>query len=145
MRSMTPDVSYQALVEEVNRLNERVARIEAALFADQNGRDPAAADAGYPSGPAGPIPDVTANGPTPGALASIAIDLKRIADHVAPPPADIIGTADVAALLGCKPPNVGYLIRSGKIPKNCIVPGSGNGSYWRFYRAQIEKWRETRG
>ena len=34
------------------------------------------------------------------------------------------------------------MVRIGKIPKSCIVPGAGKGKQWRFYRSKIDKWIE---
>ena len=67
-------------------------------------------------------------------LAQIANALKRIADHVDPPPPDIIGTDYIANKLGCTKVWVAKMAAEGMIPKNCIVPGTGIGKPWKFYR-----------
>jgi hypothetical protein len=77
-------------------------------------------------------------------VAQVAHALTRIADHFDPPPPDIVGTPYVARKLGCTTVWVTDMIRSGKIPKSCVVPGSGNGRPWKLYRRHIEKWIETR-
>jgi hypothetical protein len=77
-------------------------------------------------------------------LDSIAENLARIADALAPPTPDIVGSPHVAKLLGCTTVWVAELARRGEIPKNCIVPGTGNGKPWKFYRCQIDRWIESR-
>jgi len=73
-------------------------------------------------------------------LAVIASSLKRIADHVGPPPPDIIGTDYIADKLGCTKVWVAKMAAEGMIPKNCIVPGTGIGKPWKFYRSRIDPW-----
>jgi hypothetical protein len=77
-------------------------------------------------------------------LAEIGSDLKRVADHFDPPPPDIIGTPHLARRLGCTPTWIAQLVRSGEIPKGCIVPGSGKGRQWKFYRRRVEEWLANR-
>jgi hypothetical protein len=74
------------------------------------------------------------------ALAEVHTDLKRIADHFDPQPADIVGTTYVANKLGCTSTWIAQMVRDGEIPKGCLVPGSGNGRQWKFYRRRIEEW-----
>ena len=57
---------------------------------------------------------------------------------------DKVDTAYVAQLLGCTTVWVAEQARSGLIPLNCIVPGTGNGKPWKFYRMKIETWLKTR-
>jgi hypothetical protein len=71
-------------------------------------------------------------------------DLKRIADHFDPQPADIVGTAYLANKLGCTSTWIAQMVREGTIPKGCIVPGSGDGRQWKFYRRRIEAWLASR-
>ena len=73
-------------------------------------------------------------------LAVIANSLKRLADHVDPPPPDIIGTDYIADKLGCTLVWVAKMAAGGIIPKNCIVPGTGIGKPWKFYRSRIDPW-----
>lgn len=73
-------------------------------------------------------------------IATIAASLKRIADHFDPPPPDIIGTDYIADRLGCTVVWVAKMASEGKIPKNCIVPGTGIGKPWKFYRSRIDHW-----
>ncbi|OAI41508.1 hypothetical protein AYO40_00295 [Planctomycetaceae bacterium SCGC AG-212-D15] len=75
---------------------------------------------------------------------SIAESLARIADHVAPLPSDIVGTPYIAQRLGCTTSWITELIKTGEIPKNCIVEGTGNGKPWKFHRRAIEEWIKTR-
>jgi hypothetical protein len=77
-------------------------------------------------------------------LAEIGADIKRLADHFAPAPSDIIGTPHLANRLGCTPTWIAQMVRSGEIPKGCIVPGSGKGKQWKFYRLRIEEWLASR-
>lgn len=77
-------------------------------------------------------------------LASIAENLRRLADAHGPPPSDKATSRDVANLLGCTTTWVADMVRQGIIPKNCLVPGTGTGKPWKFYRALIEKWIESR-
>ena len=73
-------------------------------------------------------------------LAEVQADLKRIADHFDPQPADIVGTPYLANKLGCTSTWIAQMVRSGEIPKGCLVPGSGKGRQWKFYRRRIEEW-----
>jgi len=73
-------------------------------------------------------------------IAEVQADLKRLADHFAPQPADIVGTPYLASKLGCTPTWIAQMVRSGEIPKSCVVPGSGQGRQWKFYRGRIEDW-----
>ncbi len=70
--------------------------------------------------------------------------MRRIADALAPPPPDIVGTAHVAALLGCTTVWVAEMARAGHLPPGCIVPGTGNGKPWKFYRGKVEGWIASR-
>lgn len=74
------------------------------------------------------------------AMERIAVSLERIANKLDPPPSDKVGTAYVAEKLGCTTTWIAEMIRKGQIPPSCIVPGSGNGKVWRFYRQRIEEW-----
>jgi hypothetical protein len=87
----------------------------------------------------------------PSQLARIAdaIDLLvesacRIADQIAPEPPAHVGTPYVARHLGCTTVWVAEQARDGHIPSNCIIPGTGNGKPWKFYRARIDAWIEAR-
>lgn len=70
--------------------------------------------------------------------------LARIADHFDPPPPDKIGTPYVAERLGCTTDWIAVLVRNGDIPASCIVPGTGNGRPWKFYRSLTDQWIEKR-
>jgi hypothetical protein len=85
------------------------------------------------------------NGGGDGALlAVIASSLKRIADHVDPPPPDIVDTTYIADKLGCTKVWVAQMALDKLIPPSCIVPGTGNGKPWKFYRSRIDPWIEMR-
>jgi hypothetical protein len=77
-------------------------------------------------------------------LGRIATSLERIANKLDPPPSDKVGTSYVSDKLGCTTTWVAEMIRKGHIPPSCIVPGSGNGKVWRFYRTRIDAWIESR-
>ena len=77
-------------------------------------------------------------------MANIANDLRRIADHFDPPPSDIVDTPYIGHLLGVTTTRIAQLVRSGEIPKACIVPGTGDGRPWKFYRRRMEEWLAKR-
>ena len=77
-------------------------------------------------------------------LAELQADLKRIADHFDPQPADIVGTPYLADKLGCTSTWIAQMVRSGEIPKGCLVPGTGKGRQWKFYRRRIEEWMASK-
>jgi hypothetical protein len=72
------------------------------------------------------------------ALEDLVEESHRIADHIAPAPGDIVGTPFLAQQLGCSVVWAAEMARNGQIPRNCIVPGTGNGRPWKFRRRQIE-------
>ena len=77
-------------------------------------------------------------------LLEVQAELKRIADHFDPQPADVVGTPYLANKLGCTSTWIAQMVRSGEIPKGCLVLGSGNGRQWKFYRRRIEEWLASR-
>lgn len=77
-------------------------------------------------------------------LSSIDRSLKRIADKVDPPADRIVGTDYIARQLGCTETWIAEQARDGVIPKSCVVPGTGNGRPWKFYREKVEEWLKTR-
>jgi hypothetical protein len=68
---------------------------------------------------------------------------RRIADRLDPPPPDIVGTDYPAARLGCTETWIAEQARDGKLPPQCIVPGTGRGRPWKFYRTHIDAWLLT--
>lgn len=78
------------------------------------------------------------------ALENVQAQLLRIADHFDPPPPDKVGTPYIADRLGCTTVWVTEMVRSGEIPQGCILSGTGNGKPWKFHRARIDEWLETR-
>lgn len=78
------------------------------------------------------------------AWSSMAQSLARIADRLDPPPPEVIDSTFVAERLGCTTTWIADLARRHQIPVNCIVPGSGNGKPWKFYRMKIDAWLATR-
>lgn len=89
-----------------------------------------------------PIPDAPAA--VVAHIASIAEDIRRIADHLVPPPSAYMDSPELAQRLGCTTTWVAEMARDGRIPKSCIVVGTGNGKPWKFHRAHIEKWLAVR-
>jgi hypothetical protein len=77
-------------------------------------------------------------------LERIAESLERIANKLDPLPGDKVGTRYVAEKLACSTIWITELIRKGEIPPGCIVPGTGNGKVWKFYRKRIDDWIATR-
>lgn len=75
---------------------------------------------------------------------AISKSIDRIAAKLDPPPSDIVGTAYIADRLGCTVTWVSETAREGKIPTNCVVPGTGNGKPWKFYRTRIDVWLASR-
>jgi hypothetical protein len=76
--------------------------------------------------------------------ACIGIDLKRIADHFDPPPPDKVGSDYIASRLGCTTTWVADMVRRGEIPPHCVVPGTGSGKPWKFFRSRIDSWITSR-
>ena len=78
------------------------------------------------------------------AIDEVTAEMHRVANHVAPEPGDIVGTPYLAQQLGCSVVWAGEMARNGQIPKHCIVPGSGHGKPWKFYRRQLGDWLNKR-
>lgn len=76
----------------------------------------------------------------PEAIVTIAGALTRIADHFNPPAPDIVDSVYVSQKLGCTTTWIADLARNSRIPASCLVPGTGDGKPWKFYRAKIETW-----
>jgi hypothetical protein len=74
----------------------------------------------------------------------IAQSLVRIADALAPLPEEIVGTPYVAKRLGCTTVWVAEMVRRGEVPEGCLVPGTGTGKPWKFYRDKIDAWLTKR-
>jgi len=70
--------------------------------------------------------------------------LRRIADAIAPEPEAVVGSPYVAGKLGCTTTWVSEMVRSGEVPKGCVVPGTGNGKPWKFYRDKVDAWIASR-
>ena len=71
-------------------------------------------------------------------LTVIADNLKRIADHFNPAPADIVDSPHVARLLDCTTTWIADMARQGGIPGSSIVPGSGTGKPRKFSRGSLK-------
>lgn len=74
------------------------------------------------------------------ALERMAGAAEEIARHLDPTPPEIVKSRYIAEKLGCSVKWVGDMARTGVIPKQCIVGGTGDGKQWRFYRSKIDKW-----
>jgi hypothetical protein len=77
-------------------------------------------------------------------LAAIADAVTRIADHLAPSPANIVGSKYIADRLNCTTTWVSRMATTGEIPRRCIVPGTGKGRLWKYYRKQVDEWLDNR-
>jgi hypothetical protein len=77
-------------------------------------------------------------------ISGVAADIRRIADVLDPAPPDLVGTPYVAQKLGVTTTWVADMVRRGEIPVSCLVPGTGNGKPWKFFRVQIDKWIGSR-
>lgn len=72
------------------------------------------------------------------------VALERLADHLAPKPPDIVGTPYLAQKLDCSKQWITEMIRTGDLPADAIVVGTGNGKPWKFHRHLIDKWIKNR-
>jgi hypothetical protein len=70
--------------------------------------------------------------------------VERIADRLDPPPADIVDSRWVADRLGCTTTWIAELVRTGEVPRPCVVQGTGNGKPWKFHREKVEAWLAAR-
>ena len=77
-------------------------------------------------------------------VASLSEAVVRVADHLVPPAASIVGSKYVADRLGCSTTWVGRMAFRGMIPRKCVVSGTGNGRLWKFHRNQIDDWLAAR-
>jgi len=78
-------------------------------------------------------------------LERIAIATQAIARAQRPGPQEpVVGTPFLARQLGCSFVWAAEMARKGEIPKSCILPGTGNGKPWKFYRERIEEWLNKR-
>jgi hypothetical protein len=77
-------------------------------------------------------------------LTSVATSLARIADHLVPSPAVVVGSRYIADRLGCTTVWVAEMARRGEVPRHCVVPGTGSGKPWKFYRERIDTWIASR-
>jgi hypothetical protein len=77
-------------------------------------------------------------------LPSIDRSLKRIADKLDPNDDKPVGTPYVAQRLGTTTTWVAEMARTHVIPKSCLVAGTGVGKPWKFHKAKIDEWLESR-
>lgn len=71
-------------------------------------------------------------------------DVRRIADHLCPPPDALVDTQYLATKLGVTVERISQIVRAGEIPKQCVVDGTGNGKPWKFHRRPTEAWLRSR-
>jgi len=71
-------------------------------------------------------------------------EVRRISNHFDPPASEVVGTDYLAKALGCTQTWIAELVRTGEIPPSCIVPGTGNGKPWKFYRRKLDRWMRER-
>lgn len=76
----------------------------------------------------------------------IAVDefFREIASTAIKPSPEIVGTPYVSERLGCTSIWITEMVRREVIPPACIVPGTGNGKPWKFYRLRIDEWIRRR-
>jgi hypothetical protein len=74
------------------------------------------------------------------AMEALLGESRRVADHVVPTVGEVVGTPYLAKHLGCSVVWAAEMARTGQIPKYCVVPGTGNGKPWKFFRERIEEW-----
>jgi Helix-turn-helix domain len=55
-----------------------------------------------------------------------------------------VGSRYIADRLGCTTVWVAEMARSGEVPRHCVVPGTGSGKPWKFYRERIDAWIASR-
>jgi len=77
-------------------------------------------------------------------MPEVVSDVQRVLNDIAPPPSGVVGTEYVARSLGVSKTWVADLVRNGEIPASCIVPGTGNGRAWKFYRSKLDRWMSDR-
>jgi len=77
-------------------------------------------------------------------VVQVANALTRIANHFDPPPPDKVDSGYIAKKLGCSKVWAARMAAEGRIPRSCIVPGTGDGKLWKFYRSRIDQWIEER-
>ena len=77
-------------------------------------------------------------------LSAISFSAARIANCLDPPPSQIIDSPDLAKQLGCSTTWIAQMARDRRIPASCIVPGTGGGKPWKFFRARINEWLSNR-
>ncbi len=71
-------------------------------------------------------------------------EMRAIRQQIAPEPTSIVGTDYVAAQLNLNKQYVAQMAREGRIPKRCIVAGTGWGTPYGFNRKLVDEWIETR-
>lgn len=88
---------------------------------------------------------------SPATLERIAVALERlvdiqqrIVDHFVPRAQNIVGTPYISHELGCTTVWITEMVRNKMLPSSCVVPGTGNGKPWKFYRDRIDAWIKSR-
>ena len=84
------------------------------------------------------------NGEAIAVLREISSDIHRIAETLSPSPPQKVGSPYIAQRLGCSKAWITEMVRDGRIPRACLVSGTGNGKPWKFYRREVDRWIERR-
>lgn len=76
----------------------------------------------------------------------IAVDefFREMASTATKRVSEIVGTPYVSERLGCTSIWITEMVRRGIIPPACVVPGTGDGKPWKFYRTRIDEWIRRR-
>ncbi len=69
---------------------------------------------------------------------------RQLGDRNRPVAPELVGSPYIAGRLGCTTVWVTEMVRSGSIPPICVVPGTGNGKPWKFFRVRINEWLARR-
>jgi hypothetical protein len=77
-------------------------------------------------------------------LSAVSLSAARIANCLDPPLSQIIDSPSLAKQLDCSTTWIAQMARDRRIPASCIVPGTGSGKPWKFYRKQINDWLSNR-
>lgn len=76
----------------------------------------------------------------------IAVDefFRQMASTAIKPSPEIVGTSYVSERLGCTSIWITEMVRRGVIPPACVVPGTGEGKPWKFFRSRVDEWIRRR-
>lgn len=69
---------------------------------------------------------------------------RKMADRNHGKPPELVGSPYIAERLGCTTYWVTQMVRRGEIPSSHVVPGTGSGKPWKFYRVRVDAWLKRR-